>query len=121
MTPVVVSKNGRVTLITGSPGGRTIINTVFCVLLNVLEFEMPLRDAVDAPRFHHAWMPDTITMEAGLHENHQQEINRLTEMGHHIDPKPKRQGDAHSISVNLETGKRAGVADQRRDGWSSPQ
>ncbi len=121
MTPVVVSKNGRVTLVTGSPGGRTIINTVFCVLLNVLEFEMPLRDAVDAPRLHHAWMPDTITMEAGLLENHQQQIDRLREMGHQINPTPKRQGDAHSISVNLETGKRTGVADQRRDGWSTPQ
>ena len=121
MTPVVVSKNGRVTLVTGSPGGRTIINTVFCVLLNVLEFEMPLRDAVDAPRFHHAWMPDTITMEAGLLENHQQQINQLREMGHQISPTPKRQGDAHSISVNLETGKRTGAADKRRDGWATPQ
>ena len=121
MTPVVVSKNGRVTLITGSPGGRTIINTVFCVLLNVLEFEMPLRDAVDAPRLHHAWMPDAITMEAGLLENHKSQIDQLRQMGHQINPTPKRQGDAHSISVNLETGKRTGVADKRRDGWAAPQ
>ena len=121
MTPVVVSKNGRVTLLTGSPGGRTIINTVFCILLNVLEFDMPLRDAVDAPRFHHAWMPDSVTMESALLENHKTQINRLTEMGHHISLTPKRQGDAHSISVNLETGKRTGAADRRRDGWASSQ
>ncbi len=121
MTPVIVSKDGRVTLVTGSPGGRTIINTVFCILLNVLEFEMPLRDAVDAPRFHHAWMPDMVTMESALLDNHKTKINQLTEMGHHISPTPKRQGDAHSISVNLDTGKRTGAADQRRDGWAAPQ
>jgi gamma-glutamyltranspeptidase / glutathione hydrolase len=121
MTPVVVSKNGRVTFVTGSPGGRTIINTVFCLLLNILEFEMPLRNAVDAPRFHHAWMPDTVTIEAGLLDKQKTQIDRLTQMGHHINPTPKRQGDAHSISVNLETGKRTGAADQRRDGWAAPQ
>ena len=66
MCPVVVSKDRRVVLITGSPGGRTIINTLFCTLMNILEFEMPLREAVDAPRMHHAWMPDRVQMEEGL-------------------------------------------------------
>ena len=121
MTPVVVSKNGHVTLVTGSPGGRTIINTVFCILMNVLEFEMPLRDAVDAPRFHHAWMPDTVTMESALLENRKTQIDLLSKMGHHISHTPKRQGDAHSISVNLQTGERTGAADRRRDGWASSQ
>src|SRR5262249_34702173 len=57
-TPTVVARNGKVVLITGSPGGRTIINTVLCVLLNVLEFEMDLDAAVAAPRLHHQWLPD---------------------------------------------------------------
>ena len=60
MTPMIVRSDGKLVLVTGSPGGRTIINTVLCVTLNVLEFDMPLRDAVDAPRLHHQWLPDKV-------------------------------------------------------------
>ena len=60
MTPTIVSKDGKVVLITGSPGGRTIINTVFNVVLSVTEFGMNVRAAVDAPRMHHQWLPDTV-------------------------------------------------------------
>ena len=121
MTPVIVTRNNRVVLITGSPGGRTIINTVFCVVLNLLEFEMPIRDAVDAPRLHHAWMPDTITLEEGLHRDHAPSVSQLKEMGHLIVQKPSRQGDAHSIFVSEGDGLRYGAADQRRHGWASGQ
>lgn len=119
MCPVVVSKNDRVVLITGSPGGRTIINTLFCVVINVLEFEMPFRDAVDAARMHHAWMPDSVRMEQGLLEL-RESIEKLRAAGHTIEPKPMRQGDAHSIFVS-ETGQRIGVADRRRNGWAVGQ
>src|SRR5205814_2038339 len=69
MTPTIVSKGGKVVLITGSPGGRTIINTVFCVVLNVTEFGMSVRAAVDAARMDHEWMPDTVNIErAGANE-----------------------------------------------------
>ncbi len=51
-------------LITGSPGGRTIINTVLCVVVNVVDFHMDLRAAVDAPRLHHQWLPDRVRVEA---------------------------------------------------------
>src|SRR5262249_3185917 len=57
MTPTIVVKDGVPVLITGSPGGRTIINTVLCVVLNVIEFGMPLREAVDSPRMHMQWLP----------------------------------------------------------------
>ena len=77
MCPVVVAKNGRPVLVTGSPGGRTIINTLFCVVMNVLEFEMPLREAVDAPRMHHAWMPDKLRIEASLLKEHGPAIEQL--------------------------------------------
>ena len=63
MTPTIVSKGGKVVLITGSPGGRTIINTVFTVVLGVTEFGMDVRAAVDAPRMHHQWLPDQVTIE----------------------------------------------------------
>jgi len=120
MTPTIVAKNGRPVLITGSPGGRTIINTVFCVALNVLEFDMPIRDAVDAPRFHHAWMPDNVHMEPALLSEHAAEISSLRQMGHAIDSRPVRQGDAHSISITGE-GDHIGAADGRRHGWAAGQ
>ncbi len=121
MTPVIVTKDGQPVLVTGSPGGRTIINTMFCLLVNVLEYEMSPREAVDAPRFHHAWMPDTVSMESGLLTDHEQEVEQLRAMGHSINPKPSRQGDAHSIFIDQENGVRWGVADKRRDGWAAGQ
>ena len=66
MCPTIVLKDGKPYLITGSPGGRTIINTVLCVLVNVLDFDMDPRTAVDAPRFHHQWFPDRIKVEPRL-------------------------------------------------------
>lgn len=121
MCPVIVSKDGRVVLVTGTPGGRTIINTVFCVILNVLEFEMPLEEAVRAPRMHHQWMPDTLRIEEPLLNEHRNELTQLREMGHTIDEPPKRQGDAHSIFISHDTGKRLGVGDPRRNGWAAGQ
>jgi gamma-glutamyltranspeptidase/glutathione hydrolase len=115
-TPTIVTKDGKVVLITGSPGGRTIINTVLCVVLNVLEFDMPLRDAVDAPRMHHAWFPDVLRVEPGLAEKYADTLRKLGDMGHVIDRKPARQGDAHSIRVDPRRGVYEGVADRRRDG-----
>jgi gamma-glutamyltranspeptidase/glutathione hydrolase len=118
MCPTVVAKDGRAVLVTGSPGGRTIINTVFCVVLNRLEFGMPLREAVDAPRQHHAWMPDVLSVEEGLRSAHGRSLERLREMGHAVGP-PERQGDAHSISVEASGPRYRGVADGRLDGWAA--
>ncbi len=116
MTPTIVAKDGKVVLITGSPGGRTIINTVLCVVLNVLEFDMPLREAVDAPRMHHAWFPDILRIEPGLAKQHAEALRKLRDMGHIIDRKPGGLGDAHSILVDPRSGMYQGVADRRRDG-----
>ena len=63
MTPTIVTKNGKLVLITGSPGGRTIINTVLTVVLGVTEYGLTGREAVDLPRIHHQWMPDRISYE----------------------------------------------------------
>ena len=117
MTPVIVRRDGKVVLVTGSPGGRTIINTVLCVVLNVLEFDMPLRAAVDAPRLHHQWFPDVVHLEAGLVKEHPEAVESLRKMGHQI-PRPTQQGDAHSIFVESVTGNILGEADRRRDGWA---
>ncbi len=66
MTPTIVGKNGKPYLVIGSPGGRTIINTVFQTVLNVLEFEMPVDKAIEALKIHHQWLPDYIVYEKHL-------------------------------------------------------
>ena len=118
MTPTIVSKDGKVVLITGSPGGRTIINTVFNVVLNVTEFGMNVREAVDAPRMHHQWLPDTVTVERNrLPEELKQ---KLTALGHTVREGASVQGDANSILVDAG-GTAWGAADARSgDGKASP-
>jgi gamma-glutamyltranspeptidase/glutathione hydrolase len=117
MTPVIITTpQGKPLLVTGSPGGRTIINTVACVVLNVLEFEMSPADAVAAPRMHHAWFPDHIQAEAALFKDHAESIEQLRQMGHRFQERPSRQGDAHTIWIDPETGLFHGVADNRLGG-----
>ena len=117
MTPVVVTtSDGRLLLVTGSPGGRTIINTVACVVLGVLEFQMSAVEAVEAPRLHHPWFPDRIQVERALLERHKQTIDELERMGHAIEIKTAPQGDAHTIWIDPATGVLHGVADPRRRG-----
>jgi gamma-glutamyltranspeptidase/glutathione hydrolase len=109
MTPVIVVKDGKVILVTGSPGGRTIINTVLCVVLNVLEFGLSGKEAIAAPRMHHQWLPDRIQAEPGL------PVKGLRKLGHKVMP-VKAQGDAHTIWLNPKTGEYEPVKDPRRAG-----
>ena len=117
MTPAIVAKEGKVVLITGSPGGRTIINTVFNVVLSVTEFGMDARAAVDAPRMHHQWLPDQVTIErAGATP---ELTEALQKMGHTVRAGGV-QGDANSIGVDA-SGMAWGAADARSpDGKASP-
>jgi gamma-glutamyltranspeptidase/glutathione hydrolase len=110
MTPTIVAKNGKPVLITGSPGGRTIINTVLCVVTNVIDFGMDVRAAVDAPRQHHQWFPDELAIEGKDVEL----VKKLTELGHKV--RGHKQGDAHSIWINPKTGLFHGAADRRING-----
>ncbi len=114
-TPVIVARDGKARLVTGSPGGRTIINTVLCVVLNTLEYEWPLERAVQAPRLHHQWLPDEARLEAAPDSDHRPVIEALQAMGHQVTSGGS-QGDAHSISVDPKTGSYHGVADDRRGG-----
>jgi gamma-glutamyltranspeptidase/glutathione hydrolase len=115
-TPVIVLKEGRLFLITGSPGGRGIISTVLQVVLNVLEFEMDLPAAIAAPRWHHPWLPDRIKFERATDEPYSGLVGVLTSMGHTFDPQVGMQGDAHSIVVDQRSGILTGVADRRISG-----
>jgi gamma-glutamyltranspeptidase/glutathione hydrolase len=111
-TPTILAKDGKVVLITGSPGSRTIINTVLCIVVNVVDFHMSIRDAVDAPRLHHQWFPDEARFEAV--SKNKETIETLRKMGHKITG--TGQGDAHSIWVDPKTGVYHGAADNRIDG-----
>jgi gamma-glutamyltranspeptidase/glutathione hydrolase len=116
MTPTIVSKGGKVVLVTGSPGGRTIINTVFCVVVAATEFGMNVRAAVDAPRMHHQWMPDTVSIErAGASD---ELMAALKGMGYSATA-GGAQGDANSIGVDA-AGMAWGANDKRSpDGKAS--
>jgi gamma-glutamyltranspeptidase/glutathione hydrolase len=113
MCPIVVRRDGRLLLVTGSPGGRTIINTVLCNVINVVDFEMDVRAAVDAPRLHHQWFPDQVRAEPALFERHADACARLREMGHRFAAKPAIQGDAHTIWIDPASGELVGAADRR--------
>jgi gamma-glutamyltranspeptidase / glutathione hydrolase len=110
MTPTIVAKNGKVVLVTGSPGGRTIINTVLCVVVNVIDFNMDVQAAVDAPRMHHQWFPDELHIEDRPAIS--STVPQLKAMGHVVKT-IRGQGDAHSIAVDPRTGIYQGAADKR--------
>jgi gamma-glutamyltranspeptidase/glutathione hydrolase len=112
MTPVIVLKDGQPVLVTGSPGGRTIINTVASVLLNTMDYDATVRQAVDAPRLHMQWFPDRIQLEdrPGLDDL----MKGLRAKGHTV--MKIGQGDAHSIWIEPKTRLRVGAADKRLSG-----
>lgn len=116
MAPTIVSKGGKVVLITGSPGGRTIINTVFSVVLAATEFGMNVRAAVDAPRMHHQWMPDAVSIErVGATD---ELVQKLRALGHTVTI-GGAQGDANSIGIDAG-GTAWGASDKRSpDGKAS--
>jgi gamma-glutamyltranspeptidase/glutathione hydrolase len=85
---------------------------VLCVVVNTIDFDMPIREAVDAPRLHHQWFPDAARFE-GV-KDHPELVAKLKAMGHTVTE--HRQGDAHSIRIDPKTGAYIGAADQRLDG-----
>jgi gamma-glutamyltranspeptidase/glutathione hydrolase len=117
MCPTVVARDGRAVLVTGSPGSRTIINTVLCVVLNTIDFDMSPRAAVDAPRMHHQWLPDRISVEPAQRDGYVAALEVLQARGHKLSDRRDKQGDAHSIGVGPDG--YVGVADQRLSGWAA--
>jgi gamma-glutamyltranspeptidase/glutathione hydrolase len=83
MTPTILARGGKPFLVLGAPGGSRIINGVFQVILNVVDFHMNVQDAIDWPRFHHQWMPDQLYLESGISPD---TIAILRAMGHKIAP-----------------------------------
>jgi gamma-glutamyltranspeptidase/glutathione hydrolase len=111
-TPTIVAQNGRVKLITGSPGTRAIPNTMACLLVSILDFEMPIPKAIEAPRMSHEWFPDQMSFETP--ERYPDLMKSLNALGHTVvryGPRP--QGDAQTIWVKGPN-RYVGVADRRR-------
>ncbi len=115
MTPTILAKDGKPVLVTGSPGGRTIINTVLCVVVNIVDYGMDVRAAVDAPRQHHPWFPDRLKVESVLAKDHKDAVDKLKALGHNVGTEPS-QGDAHTIQIDPKTGEYRGAADHRLSG-----
>ena len=116
MTPTIVSKDGKTVMVVGSPGGRVIINAVLQTILNVIDFGMNIYAAIDAPRFHHSWLPDVIRIEnTGISND---SIELLEKMGHKIkpftiEPETPAPGRLMAILIDPATGYRMGAADPR--------
>lgn len=112
MTPTfVLRKDGSLWFTVGSPGGPTIINTALCVIMNVVDYEMNIQQALDFPRIHHQWLPDELVFEPyGLSGDTQK---ALIALGHKL-ARPRYLGDAEGIMIEEKTGMRLGATDPRR-------
>ncbi|MDB9859220.1 gamma-glutamyltransferase [Flavobacteriaceae bacterium] len=113
MTPTIVEKNGKLYMTLGTPGGSTIITSVLQTILNVHEFGMTMQEAVDAPRFHHQWLPDEIRMEPNVFDK--KLVKQLEILGYSINEKDSPViGKVDGILV-LDDNSYEGGADYRGD------
>jgi gamma-glutamyltranspeptidase/glutathione hydrolase len=112
MTPTIVLKDGKLFLVLGSPGGPTIITTVANILIGVVDFGLDIQEAVNAPRFHHQWLPDQILVEDRLSPD---TMNVLGSKGHKLTVR-HFWGDGECIMIDPKTGERWGASDGRNNG-----
>ena len=110
MTPTIVLKDGALRMVLGSPGGSRIITTVANILLSTIDEGLNIQQAVDAPRFHHQYLPDTVYLEPGFSPEVQQ---ALIGMGYAVDTKDGLWSDGECIFVNAKTGELEGGQDHR--------
>jgi gamma-glutamyltranspeptidase/glutathione hydrolase len=110
MTPTIVLKKDKPYIVAGTPGGSTIITSVFQTLLNLLEFNIPTQQAVDAPKFHHQWLPDQVNVEEDFDET---PLQSLQQMGYKI-VRQSPIGRTEVIKVNAK-GQLEAAGDKRGD------
>jgi gamma-glutamyltranspeptidase / glutathione hydrolase len=112
MTPTIVLKGGQLFLVVGSPGGPTIITTVANVLMGVIDYGLDMQAAVNAPRFHNQWLPDSIMVEDRISPD---TVHLLESKGQKIEVR-HFWGDAECIEIDPKTGGRLGASDGRNNG-----
>ena len=120
MTPTIVLKDGKLFLVLGSPGGPRIITTVANILIGVVDYGMNIQEAVDAPRFHNQWMPDTVNVEQWFSPD---AVRLLGQMGYKVEVGETASGDSEPywsdgecIAIDPKTGERLGASDVRNNG-----
>jgi gamma-glutamyltranspeptidase / glutathione hydrolase len=114
MTPTLLfHADGRPWLALGSPGSATIPNTVLQVIVNLVDYKMSLRDAIEYPRIHHQNEPNSIDAEPGAMVSEVAE--KMRNFGHILNPKLRSQGDVHAAGIDVD-GWRIGWSDGRRGG-----
>ena len=113
MTPTIVSQDGQLKMVTGSPGGPRIITTTLQTILNVVDHGMDVQAAVSAPRFHHQWVPDRLLVEPEIPAD---VIRALERRGHPVEVSSRRWSSAQAIVYDPETGIFSGGSDPRGDG-----
>jgi gamma-glutamyltranspeptidase / glutathione hydrolase len=110
MTPTIVLENGKLRYVLGSPGGARIITTVANIFLSAAEGGLNIQEAVDAPRFHHQYLPDKLYLEPGFPS---QTIDQLRAMGYTVDVKDGHWSEGECIEVDRKTGELLGGQDNR--------
>jgi gamma-glutamyltranspeptidase/glutathione hydrolase len=113
MTPTIVEQDGALRFVAGSPGGPRIITTVLLALLNAIDFGMDPSEAIAAPRFHHQWSPDELTVEADIPAD---VLAGLRERGHVVRVAERNWSSAQVIAIDPKTGWHLGASDPRSDG-----
>lgn len=119
-TPTIVLKDGKLSLVLGSPGGARIITTVANILMGVVDYGMNIQEAVDAPRFHNQWMPDMVNVEQWFSPD---AVKLLEQMGYKVEIGERVAGDGEPywsdgecIAIDAKTGERLGASDVRNNG-----
>ncbi len=112
MTPTILLRDGKLSFVTGSPGGPTIISATLLSILNWIRFGMEPQAAINAPRFHHQWLPDRILIERAFPESLESALNARGHATHRIG----HMGLVNAIAIDPATGDRLGAADPRHDG-----
>ena len=113
MTPTILRRDGKLFMVTGSPGGPRIISTTLLTVLGVVDYGLDVKAAVSAPRFHHQWVPDKLFVEP---DTPQDVVDGLIGRGHQVAVGTRNWSAAEAIVVDPETGWHLGGNDPRRDG-----
>jgi len=112
MTPTILLRDGKLSFVTGSPGGPAIISATLLSILNWMRLGMEPQAAINAPRFHHQWLPDRLVLERSFPDSLESAMNARGHATHRVG----HIGLVNAIAIDPATGDRLGAADPRRDG-----